>query len=54
MDTVLTYDPRWEYTPEDRIPFWASLNTVDYVGKLLEETDNTVLLVETDYTFELR
>ena len=54
MDTVLTYDPRWEYTAEDRTPFWASLNTVEYVVKLLEETDNTVLLVETDNTFEHR
>jgi len=54
MDTVLTYDPRWEYMTEDRTPFWASLNTVEYVVKLLEETDNTVLLVETDYTFEQR
>lgn len=54
MDTVLTYDPRWEYMSKDRTPFWASLNTVEYVVKLLEETDNTVLLVETDYTFEQR
>ena len=54
MDIVLTYNPRWEYTPEDRTPFWASLNTVDYVVKLLEETDIKVLLVETDSTFEHR
>ena len=54
MDIVLTYDPRWEHTTEDRTPFWASLNTVEYVVKLLEESDNSVLLIETDYTFELR
>lgn len=54
MDIVLTYDPRWEYMTDDRTPFWTSLNTVEYVVKLLEDTDNTVLLVKTDYTFEHR
>jgi len=54
MRIVLTYDPRWEYTPEDHIPFWESLDTVDYVAELLEETGNTVLRVETDDTFEFR
>jgi D-alanine-D-alanine ligase len=54
MRIVLTYDPRWEYTPEDRSPFWASLDTVEYVAGLLEETGNTVLLVKTDDAFEFR
>jgi len=31
MKIVLTYDPRWEYTPEDQTPLWASLDTVEYV-----------------------
>jgi len=51
---VLTYDPRWGYTPEDHTPFWASLDTVEYVAGLLEETSNTVLLVKADDAFESR
>ena len=54
MRIVLTYDSRWEYTPKDHTPFWASLDTVEYVAGLLEETGNTVLLVTTDDTFEFR
>jgi D-alanine-D-alanine ligase len=54
MRIVLTYDPRWEYTPEDHTPFWASLDTVEYVVGLLEETGNTVLLVTADETLESR
>jgi D-alanine-D-alanine ligase len=54
MRIVLTYDPRWRYTPKDHTPFWASLDTVDYITQLLEETDNTVLCVETDEAFESR
>jgi len=54
MEIVLTYDPHWGYTPEGRGPFWASLDTVDYVVGLLEETDNTVLLVRSDDTFEFQ
>lgn len=54
MKIVLTYDPRWEYTPEDQIPIWSRLDTVDYVAGLLEETGNTVLLVKADDTFEFR
>jgi D-alanine-D-alanine ligase len=54
MKIVLTYDPRWEYTHEDQTPLWASLDTVEYVAGLLEETGNTVLRVETDDTFEFR
>ncbi|KPL22954.1 MAG: hypothetical protein AMJ93_05950 [Anaerolineae bacterium SM23_84] len=51
---VLTYDPRWSYTPQDHTPFWASLDTVDYVAALLEETENTVLVVQTDASLESR
>lgn len=54
MKIVLTYDPRWEYTPEGRTPFWASLDTVDYMAQLLEETGNIVLPVEADDAFEFR
>lgn len=54
MEIVLTYDPRWEYTPEDHAPFWASLDTVEYVAGLLEQTGNTVLLTKADDTFEFR
>lgn len=51
---VLTYDPRWTYSPQDHTPFWASLDTVDYVAALLEETENTVLVVQTDASLESR
>ncbi len=51
---VLTYDPRWSYTPENHTPFWTSLDTVDYVAALLQETENTVLLVQTDTSLESR
>ena len=54
MKIVLTYDPRWDYTPEDHTPFWASLDTVEYVAGLLEETGNTVLPVEADDALEFR
>jgi len=54
MEIVLTYEPRWEYTPEDQTPIWASLDTVEYVDGLLEETGNTVLLVKADDTLEFR
>ena len=51
MKIVLTCDPCWEYTPAGHTPFWASLDTVDYVTGVMEETGNTVLLVKTDDTF---
>jgi D-alanine-D-alanine ligase len=54
MKIVLTYDPRWGYTPEDHTPFWTSVDTVEYVAGLLEETGNTVLLVKADDAFEFR
>jgi len=54
MRIVLTYDPRWEYTPAGQTPFWTSLDTVEYVAGLLSETNNTPLLVKTDDTFESR
>lgn len=59
MKIVLTYDPRWGYTlaenkvsPEGLI--WESLDTVEYVAGLLEETGNTVLPIKTDDTFDFR
>jgi len=59
MKIVLTYDPRWGYTPaENKVSpeglIWESLNTVEYVTGVLEETGNTVLPVITDDTFEFR
>ena len=54
MKIVLTYDPRWGYTPEGHISCWESLDTVEYVTGLLEETGNTVLPFITDDTFEFR
>ena len=54
MEIVVTYDPRWKYTVEGRTPFWASIDTVEYVEGLLKRMDNTVLLVKTDAVFERR
>ena len=54
MKMVLTYDPSWVYTPEGHISCWESLDTVEYVTGLLEETGNTILPVITDDTFEFR
>jgi len=54
MKIVLTYDPRWGYTPEGHTPFWTSLDTVEYVAGMLEETGNSVLLVKADDAFEFR
>ena len=54
MKIILTYDPRWEYTHEGQTPFWKSLDTVDYVSRLLEDTGNNVLLVKADEEFEIR
>ena len=34
--------------------FWASLDTLEYVAGLLEETDNAVLLVKADDALEFR
>jgi len=52
MNIVLTYDPCWEYTPEKQTPVWASLGTVDYVARLLEDAGYNILLVRTDDSFE--
>ena len=52
MNIILTYDPRWNYIPEDQTPLWASLDSVDYVAGLWEETGNNVLLLEADYNLE--
>lgn len=54
MEIVLTYDPRWGYTPGDRTPFWTSLDTVEYMASLLSDTGNNVLLVEADDALEVR
>jgi hypothetical protein len=54
MKVVLTYDPRWEYTPGERTPFWASLDTVGYVATLLEQTGVQVWLVRADDALEAR
>ena len=54
MTLVLTYDPRWEYTPEGHVPFWASLDTVEYVARLLDETGHTHVTVKADDTLEFR
>ncbi|MHA2494684.1 MAG: hypothetical protein ACXAEI_04285 [Candidatus Hodarchaeales archaeon] len=50
----MCYDPSWQYTPKDHPPFWASLDTVDFVSELLEDNGNKVLLVKTDGSFENR
>lgn len=52
MNIVLTYDPSWEYTPEDQTPFWSRLEIVDYVAGLLEEAGNTVLPIKADGLLE--
>ncbi len=49
---ILTYDPRWGYTPAGHTPFWASLDTVEYVAGLLEEMGCVVQLLKTDEDFE--
>jgi D-alanine-D-alanine ligase len=54
MRIVLTYDPRWDNTPEGRTPVWASLETVDYVAELLEQAGCSVILVKADYALEIR
>jgi D-alanine-D-alanine ligase-like ATP-grasp enzyme len=52
MNIVLTYDPRWEYKPENITPYWASLDTVDYIVGLLEDLGYNTLLVRADDGFE--
>lgn len=49
---ILTYDPRWGYTSKGHIPFWASLDTVEYVAGLLEGVGCAVRTLKTDETFE--
>lgn len=51
---ILTYASHWQYTPRDRTPFWSSLDTVDYVAGLLEDTGSPVLLLKADDTLESR
>ena len=52
MNIVVTYDPRWEYKPEIQTPFWASLDTVDYIAGLLDNAGYNIMLVRADDTFE--
>jgi D-alanine-D-alanine ligase len=52
MNIVLTYDPRWKYTPKGHTPFWASLDTVDFVIELLEDTKNNISLIKADNLLE--
>jgi D-alanine-D-alanine ligase len=52
MNIVLTYDPRWGYTPESQSPNWASLDTVDYVVELLEDCGCRVILCSADNNLE--
>ena len=52
MNIALTYDPRWAYTPADHIPFWASLDTVDFLADLLEDTGNHITLLKADNSLE--
>lgn len=51
---VLTYDPRWTYTPVGHTPFWASLDTVEYVAGLLEEVGCAVRTLRADEDLETR
>jgi D-alanine-D-alanine ligase len=52
MNIVLTYDPRWEYRSDNIAPFWASMDTVDYIAGLLEDIGIGVLLVSADDDLE--
>lgn len=52
MDILLTYDPNWKFTPKDRTPFWPSLDTVNFIKKVLTETGNNIITLKTDQKFE--
>ena len=52
MTLVVTYDPRWEYKSENTTPYWASLDTVDYIAGLLEDLGYNTLLARADQGFE--
>lgn len=52
MNIVLSYDPRWENKPEDITPYWASLDTVDYIAGLMEDLGYSTLLIKADDRFE--
>jgi D-alanine-D-alanine ligase-like ATP-grasp enzyme len=52
MNIIITYDPRWEYKPENVTPCWASLDTVDYIAGLMENLGYSALLVQADDRFE--
>ena len=52
MHITLTYDPRWEYTPKDETPLWASLDTVDLVAEMLDHVGIHATLVEAGCSLE--
>lgn len=52
INIILTYDPRWEYSPQGHPPVWASLDTVDYVTELLEECGCSAIPLKADPMFE--
>jgi D-alanine-D-alanine ligase len=52
MNIILTYDPGWKYTPKDHTPFWTSLDTVDFVADLLQDTGNNISLIKADNSLE--
>jgi len=53
MNIVLTFCPRWEYRINCHTPFWVSLDTVDYIAGLLDDTGNRTLLIRADDNLEL-
>lgn len=53
MNIIITYDPNWQYKAENITPYWASLDTVDYIARLMEDLGYSTLLVSTDDRFEL-
>jgi len=48
LNIVLTYDPRWKYTPKNHTPFWASLDTIDYVVEMLEDAGYNISPIKAD------
>lgn len=52
MNIVLTYDPRWEFTPCNHPHLWASLDTVNYITELLEDTGTNIKVFKADDTLE--
>ncbi len=54
MDILLTYDPNWKFTPKDQTPFWPSLDTVNFVKKMLTETGNNIITLKTNQKFKTK